>query len=367
MNPIAISVKTELALPENVRLTPTGLEVLGRLTYSQWVDTCKAASVIESAGQWAIGDAYNSVNRADKRSFCNDVGCNHSTARVYARVAATFPSVRRLTLSIGHHQVVMALEEPKRSELLAQALDSNWSVQTLKSAVRDYRDSLVVSVQPPSDKSPEQQAHESNLKLFGSLDSSEDESPVEASPTTDIFGDSPKESTSEPSVDSDLPQGIPEPSESQNTPVAEAHRVSLSIGSEFEMESFAEDLADSVLVQAATEEEVLSPEDMPAVTDWESGEGTEWHKQYPFYSTCENATAEGLVFGPESSKDHTGQCEDFTVLLKAVLLNIETYPFGYGCPKEMVDALNDIDKVLITFMGDLLRNNHASKSLKKIA
>jgi hypothetical protein len=374
MNPIATAVKGAIVTPEDsaIVLTANGLVLNGEPTDEQWSETGKALGRMERGVQWLIGDWYNKVPSGDKKLACEEAGLNYQTARIYGTVADAFQMFTRVNISFSHHKAVMGLPLDEATVILNKALEENWSVSSTLNAARGAKALLKSQAEPGStslhlppasdlfseeDKSPEQQAHESNLKLFGSLDNSKDESPVEASPTTDIFGDSPKESTPEPSVDSDLPQGIPEPSEGLNTPVAEAHRVSLSVGSEFEMESFAEDLADSVLVQAETE--TLSPEDMPAVTDWESGEGTEWHRQYPFHTVADSADANGVVFREDSSKSYKEQCRDFLVLVSAVQRNVEACPLEPNYPYEMIDSILELQAALRDLAGNLVRANAA--------
>jgi hypothetical protein len=411
MNPISVAVKGALALPACFSLSPDGSVGLVPGSHPSMTDFQQAVSVGSQANdytKWMLGSLVLLMpyGTEEKKKLAAKAGISYRTLMRYAEVAKAFPKSRRdalkndsadnlededslrgesqeslrgdFDLTFTHYKAVLGIKDSeKQDELLKQAWEEHWSTRAIERMVANEKKTVATQKKTAAPEPKNVCADipaPVHVDIFASdpeptpvIEDSpvvEDSSfiPANSPPLTaaDIFGDSPKESTPEPSVDSDPSSDTPEPSEGLKQPVAEGLRVSLSVGSEFEIETEAEDLVGDILVQANTEEEILSPEDMPAVTDWESGEGTEWHEQYPFHTVADGADGYGRVFKEDSPKSYEEQCRDFLVLVSAVQKNVEACPLEGNYPYDMIDSVQELQ----TSLGDLARNLVRANAVK---
>jgi hypothetical protein len=138
-------------LADGFEMTQTGVTVIGEPTLEQFGDAVDACGRMANATQWALGDL---LIYAEGRGDWGEMYTQfvHITDRSYhqvakaARVSKHFPpgELRQYAsdLSFTHHYEALRAPRAERMELLADAVDREWSAAEL----RDRVDSVLVPV-----------------------------------------------------------------------------------------------------------------------------------------------------------------------------------------------------------------------------
>lgn len=107
-------------------ITPTGLEVIGKPTFDEWMAFGQVLWGIKSAVQWALADwiTYGEQKFGDKYAQAIDeTKQSYQTLANYVWVGKRFETSRRRgNLSFSHHEAVAAIPDPViRDQLLTEA------------------------------------------------------------------------------------------------------------------------------------------------------------------------------------------------------------------------------------------------------
>ena len=120
----------------NVNLTEVGLTVVGEITFDEWLDLMQTLVRLETAFQFAIGDAlvFGEARFGEKYSQAMEVtGLSYQSLANMVWVAKHVPLANRIAnLSWTHHRVVASVEPADQLPLLAMALDQGLSATGLQ-------------------------------------------------------------------------------------------------------------------------------------------------------------------------------------------------------------------------------------------
>jgi hypothetical protein len=126
------------------RLTPVGLEITGEVSESEWGDFFQLIQRVQSSLQWLIGDwiAYGEMTLGKTyENMAEITGFSAKTLRNMVYVARAIPmSLRKDTLTFGHHNVVAGLPAPRQQQWLEYAEVNNLSVAALTKAIKGTPD-----------------------------------------------------------------------------------------------------------------------------------------------------------------------------------------------------------------------------------
>jgi 16S rRNA G966 N2-methylase RsmD len=148
----AIDTETGEIIAESaskIELSPTGMIVNDDLTYKEWSENLARLRTMEGAIQWWIGDSLNYGEHQWGDKYAEAVNESEvKTWQAYASVAGRYEfTIRMVNLSWSHHQVVAYVPEPRRSELLEDAVTYEWSVAELKRAAKQAKQQDEIAAQ----------------------------------------------------------------------------------------------------------------------------------------------------------------------------------------------------------------------------
>ena len=150
MTQLIVGTETAL-LADGFEITATGINVIGEPTLEQFGEAVEKCGRIANATQWALGDL---LIYAEGRGDWGEMYTQfvHMTDRSYhqvakaARVSKHFPpgELRQHAndLSFTHHYEALRAPRAERMDLLADAVDREWSAAEL----RDRVDAVLVPV-----------------------------------------------------------------------------------------------------------------------------------------------------------------------------------------------------------------------------
>ena len=140
-----------LATP-NVSLTSVGLTFTGPLSFDAWMNLMQTLSTLDTATQFAIGDAlvYGDTAYGEKYSQAMDItGMEYQTLANRRWVSKHVPVTNRIQgLSWTHHRAVAGLPETEQVDALQWAIDSGSSASGLQRHLsgKDSRSTDLVAV-----------------------------------------------------------------------------------------------------------------------------------------------------------------------------------------------------------------------------
>lgn len=110
-----------------------GLTVDRPLSYDEWVALMEQLRATEHGYQWWIGDGLNYGEAAYGEKYANAVSPKQAdTWKNYASICGQYEKSRRsYFLTWTHYSIVAYIEEPRRSELLAQAVKEGLTTRQL--------------------------------------------------------------------------------------------------------------------------------------------------------------------------------------------------------------------------------------------
>ncbi len=128
------------SLTDSVSISETGLAVVKELSFDQWSSLMGTLSRMDTAFQFAIGDAllYGESRYGERYSqACDVTGQSYQSLANYVWVSKSVTKDRRVPgLSWTHHRVVAKLDPEKQTELLTIAKKNDWTITTLMEEVR---------------------------------------------------------------------------------------------------------------------------------------------------------------------------------------------------------------------------------------
>lgn len=141
-----------LTLPKGALVTPVALIMPEGFTMNEWKKTGMTIKMLAKGAQWWVGDWLNfgEARYGEKYSqYINDIGLAYGTLANYQSIGGKFvPGRRREELSFGHHESVLALENPdQQDEFLEKAVQESWTREQLRAAIREFN--------RPADAGPE--------------------------------------------------------------------------------------------------------------------------------------------------------------------------------------------------------------------
>jgi hypothetical protein len=128
------------SLTDKVSISETGLSVVSELSYDQWSTLMQTLYRMDTAFQFALGDALNyGENRYGERyaQAMEVTGHSYQSLANYAWVSKAVPIDRRVTgLSWTHHRIVARLDSEQQALMLQRALTERMTVTALGEEVR---------------------------------------------------------------------------------------------------------------------------------------------------------------------------------------------------------------------------------------
>jgi hypothetical protein len=128
------------SLTDSVSISETGLAVVKELSFDQWSTLMGTLSRMDTAFQFALGDAllYGESRYGERYAQAVDVtGQSYQALANYVWVSKAVGKERRVSgLSWTHHRVVAKLDPEKQTELLTLAKKNDWTITTLMEEVR---------------------------------------------------------------------------------------------------------------------------------------------------------------------------------------------------------------------------------------
>lgn len=123
----------------NVNLSSVGLTVTNSLSYEEWIDLMRTLVRLETAFQFAIGDAliYGESQYGEKYSQAMDAtGLSYQSLANMVWVAKHVPMHNRVQdVSWTHHRVVASVEQSDQKAMLEWARDKQMSAADLHNHV----------------------------------------------------------------------------------------------------------------------------------------------------------------------------------------------------------------------------------------
>lgn len=150
----------QLARPNNVSLTSVGLTVVGDLQFDEWLDLMQTLVRMETAFQFAIGDAliWGESRYGEKYSQAMEcTGLSYQSLANMVWVSRKVPHHNRVDgLSWTHHRVVASVEPEDQPPLLQHALTNGMSASGLQQMISGKEPTTRSMVALPAGLSPEQ-------------------------------------------------------------------------------------------------------------------------------------------------------------------------------------------------------------------
>jgi hypothetical protein len=127
------------SLTDAVRISETELVVVQDLSFDQWSNLMETLSKMDTAFQFALGDALNYGQSRYGERYAQAIECTgkeYQSLANYAWVSKSVPpDVRVAGLSWTHHRLVARLEPHEQSHLLQKAHTEHWTVSALQEVV----------------------------------------------------------------------------------------------------------------------------------------------------------------------------------------------------------------------------------------
>jgi hypothetical protein len=146
-----------LATP-NVSLTSVGLTFTGPLAYDAWLNLVQTLSTLDTAVQFAIGDAlvYGEATYGEKYSQAMDLtGMAYQTLANCVWVSKHVPVHNRIQgLSWTHHRAVAGLPPDEQVDALQWAIEHEASASTLQQHLSGRESRSTASVTVPAGITP---------------------------------------------------------------------------------------------------------------------------------------------------------------------------------------------------------------------
>jgi hypothetical protein len=177
-----------LATP-NVSLTSVGLTFTGPLAYEAWLNLVQTLSTLDTAVQFAIGDAlvYGEATYGEKYSQAMDLtGMAYQTLANCVWVSKHVPVQNRIQgLSWTHHRAVAGLPQDEQVDALQWAIEHEASASSLQQHLSGRESRSTASVLVPAGITPAeaQNVLEAYAKARAKAESNGSDDPVEVGPS----------------------------------------------------------------------------------------------------------------------------------------------------------------------------------------
>lgn len=127
------------SLTDSVRISETELVVVQDLSFDQWSRLMEVLSKMDTAFQFALGDALNYGEKRYGERYTQAIDCTgreYQSLANYAWVSKSVPpEVRVSGLSWTHHRIVARLEPSEQAVLLQRAAAEQWTASALQETV----------------------------------------------------------------------------------------------------------------------------------------------------------------------------------------------------------------------------------------
>ena len=128
------------SIPNSVHISDVGVSFTADIPYDDWFKLMATISRLETAMQFAIGDALNYGQRKYGEKYAQAMeatGHSYQALANYAWVSNAIPMLmRQPSLSWTHHRVVARLEPSEQGTALMLAQSNDWTVDELSTHVK---------------------------------------------------------------------------------------------------------------------------------------------------------------------------------------------------------------------------------------
>jgi len=128
-----------IVIGDKLKWTPTGLQISGELFPDEWLSVFELIRRVQSGIQWIVGDwlVYGEEKLGKTyKELAEITHYSEKPLRNLAYVARGVPmSLRKDTLSFGHHNLIAALPAPAQVQWLDYAAQEGLSVAALRRAL----------------------------------------------------------------------------------------------------------------------------------------------------------------------------------------------------------------------------------------
>ncbi len=130
-----------MVAPPGVQISPVGLQIKAKLSYSQWSELVGGLQRAHRSILWLLGDALCWGEDTFGEEFSQAIseysrGAQYNATWVSRQIEI---SRRRENLSWSHHAEVAMLDRDEQDRFLQEAIDHGWGVHELRGAVRLFR------------------------------------------------------------------------------------------------------------------------------------------------------------------------------------------------------------------------------------
>lgn len=123
------------SIPNSVRISDVGVDFTSDIPYEDWFRLMATISRLETAMQFAIGDALNYGQRKYGEKYAQAMeatGHSYQALANYAWVSNAIPMINRQPLlSWTHHRAVARLDPSEQSRALMLAQQNDWTADEL--------------------------------------------------------------------------------------------------------------------------------------------------------------------------------------------------------------------------------------------
>lgn len=148
------------SMPTSVRISDVGVTFTEEIPFQDWSRLMETLSRMETAFQFAIGDAlvYGQAAYGEKYSQAMDAtGHSYQALANYCWVSKSVPiGVRQPGLSWTHHRIVAKLPLAEQESMLTASVQNEWTIDELSEVIRGkpVEPKVIETVKVPTGMAP---------------------------------------------------------------------------------------------------------------------------------------------------------------------------------------------------------------------
>jgi hypothetical protein len=148
------------SMPSSVRISDVGVTFTEEIAFQDWSRLMETLSRMETAFQFAIGDAlvYGQTAYGEKYSQAMDAtGHSYQALANYCWVSKSVPiDVRQPGLSWTHHRIVAKLPPDEQQSMLTASIHNEWTIDQLSEVIRGkpVEPRVIETIKVPTGMSP---------------------------------------------------------------------------------------------------------------------------------------------------------------------------------------------------------------------
>jgi hypothetical protein len=148
------------SMPTSVRISDVGVTFTEDIAFQDWSRLMETLSRMETAFQFAIGDAlaYGQTAYGEKYSQAMDsTGHSYQALANYCWVSKSVPiEVRQPGLSWTHHRIVAKLPPDEQESMLTASVHNEWTIDQLAEVIRGkpVEPKVIETVKVPTGMAP---------------------------------------------------------------------------------------------------------------------------------------------------------------------------------------------------------------------